>query len=731
MKTNFECCRAALLIAGIILSCLNVNAQMIILQTTSSNHNGYNISCNGGRDGEITITIIGGVAPYTIKWSDMLPVVGGGQIIARPNLPAGYIAVNITDALNNPASAYMTLTEPPPLNVSNTPSVYPPGNYNLSAWHSLDGSITTTAIGGITPYSYSWNDGVSTKDRTGLSALFYKVIVTDYNGCTASASITLTEPQRNDWRTDGNSGTDPSTQFIGTTDSSDFVFRTNNLARLKIKSNGTLNIPSFSGGSKKILLTDNLGNISAFSFDENAPPVTPNCNANLYNYVPFVWQTNTEPVELFDCWHRFGFGTVTPRDLIEVRSAIRLTSQDDNNYVRMLNDGGNSRIDHFGTGSLLLNYGDGIYNTGMKDVRICTGNSGNVFLGGNNYLAPDVGKNVGIGTTSPADGFKLDVVGNVKASQIEATDFLINGNSINLWKKVTGTNDLFYDQGNIGIGTQASAAKLYIKNNGPANVWIGNDVNEKSILWTLNNNASFGFGMKSTGSEHKGHIFKNVNHASGGEPIMTFDGEGFFGIGTTEPKEALQIGDLFTFHSGGSKVIGYNTYHDGVGKRMDTNKPSALIGFDDQGTISFKTAAAESGNPVITAWNNALIIKNNGHIGIGVEPDDDWRLRVCGKIKATEFEVSISWCDFVFDENYKRMSFEEQELFYRTHKRLPYIESGINIESNGLKIGQTMQGFVQNLEETRLDVIDLYKMIKELKEENKLLKAEIKSIKQQ
>ncbi|GEM_PF-1380774 len=243
MKTNFACFRAALLVAGIILSCLNVKAQMIILQATSSNHNGYNVSCNGGQDGEISISIIGGVAPYTVKWSDMLPVISGVPNIVRPVLPAGYIAVSITDVLNNSASYSKTLTEPPPLNVSITPSVYPPGNYNLSAWRSLDGSITTTATGGIPPYSYSWNDGVSTKDRTGLSALFYKIIVTDYNGCTASASITLTEPARNDWRTDGNSGTDPSTQFIGTTDSIGLSFRTFNQERMKISSNGLISIP--------------------------------------------------------------------------------------------------------------------------------------------------------------------------------------------------------------------------------------------------------------------------------------------------------------------------------------------------------------------------------------------------------------------------------------------------------------------------------------------------------
>jgi hypothetical protein len=44
----------------------------------------------------------------------------------------------------------------------------------------------------------------------------------------------------NSWTTSGNSGTDPLTQFLGTTDAHDFIFKTNNAERMRIFSDGKM-----------------------------------------------------------------------------------------------------------------------------------------------------------------------------------------------------------------------------------------------------------------------------------------------------------------------------------------------------------------------------------------------------------------------------------------------------------------------------------------------------------
>ena len=57
-----------------------------------------------------------------------------------------------------------------------------------------DGSATTSSSGGSGNFTYLWEGGETTAELTGLAAGTYAVTVTDDNGCTASASVTVSEP---------------------------------------------------------------------------------------------------------------------------------------------------------------------------------------------------------------------------------------------------------------------------------------------------------------------------------------------------------------------------------------------------------------------------------------------------------------------------------------------------------------------------------------------------------
>jgi len=58
-----------------------------------------------------------------------------------------------------------------------------------------DGSITLTVGGnGTSPFTYSWSNGSTLQNPAGLPAGTYTVTVTDANGCTQTATATLTDP---------------------------------------------------------------------------------------------------------------------------------------------------------------------------------------------------------------------------------------------------------------------------------------------------------------------------------------------------------------------------------------------------------------------------------------------------------------------------------------------------------------------------------------------------------
>jgi endonuclease/exonuclease/phosphatase family metal-dependent hydrolase len=56
---------------------------------------------------------------------------------------------------------------------------------------SNDGNIDISISGGMSPYTYSWSNGGTSEDISGLSAGQYVVTVTDANGCFASDSVTI------------------------------------------------------------------------------------------------------------------------------------------------------------------------------------------------------------------------------------------------------------------------------------------------------------------------------------------------------------------------------------------------------------------------------------------------------------------------------------------------------------------------------------------------------------
>ncbi|PSK90046.1 DUF7619 domain-containing protein [Taibaiella chishuiensis] len=138
--------------------------------TVAVNMTGSNASCTSA-NGSIVVTPSGGAAPYTYSWNT------GASTATLNSLAAGIYTVTVTDANGCATTRSRNISTSSPVHVGlvSTPA---------SCIFTGDGSILATASGGTAPYTYSWSNGQTTANATGLHAGNYNVHVTDANGCT-------------------------------------------------------------------------------------------------------------------------------------------------------------------------------------------------------------------------------------------------------------------------------------------------------------------------------------------------------------------------------------------------------------------------------------------------------------------------------------------------------------------------------------------------------------------
>lgn len=156
---------------------LTQNPEIKIVATTTP------IVCYGDNSASISIAISGGIAPYTILWSNL----GSGTF--QDNLSAGDYLITITDALNCVNSLNVNIPEAPIFTIN-------PVVKNISCFGDKNGSINLNIVGGIAPVKLVWDDSaVAGNVRNNLGPGSYTVTITDGKPCTIKRTFIILEPQ--------------------------------------------------------------------------------------------------------------------------------------------------------------------------------------------------------------------------------------------------------------------------------------------------------------------------------------------------------------------------------------------------------------------------------------------------------------------------------------------------------------------------------------------------------
>ena len=140
-------------------------------------------SVNGG---SVSMIASSGTEPYTWSWTRAEGGSGSGTGSTISDLGAGtYTVTMFTDNGAGCSETFtVTLSDSPEIVVTATPVPVACNGENT-------GAINVSVSGGTPPYTYLWDDGPTTLNRSGLTAGTYTLTVTDSKGCIQTASVAV------------------------------------------------------------------------------------------------------------------------------------------------------------------------------------------------------------------------------------------------------------------------------------------------------------------------------------------------------------------------------------------------------------------------------------------------------------------------------------------------------------------------------------------------------------
>jgi len=137
-----------------------------------------NVLCHGDANGSISLSISGGVAPYSYLWS-----VNGNVEPTVQGLSAGNYSSTITDANGCSVVFEVVVSEPVVLQLNSIIVT------DASGPDQNNGAITLDVAGGTAPYQVTWNNGATGTSISGLIPGEYNYVIIDANDCQYTSAV--------------------------------------------------------------------------------------------------------------------------------------------------------------------------------------------------------------------------------------------------------------------------------------------------------------------------------------------------------------------------------------------------------------------------------------------------------------------------------------------------------------------------------------------------------------
>lgn len=137
----------------------------------------------GLANGKAVVSVSGGTQPYQIDW------INGDQGIISDSLMAGLHQFTITDNNGCQTTGVATVSD------QEAPTIVLSAALDVSCFGGSDGALDINLIGSSAPYNYSWSIGSNSQDINNLIAGPYEITVTDANGCVATESYLINQPE--------------------------------------------------------------------------------------------------------------------------------------------------------------------------------------------------------------------------------------------------------------------------------------------------------------------------------------------------------------------------------------------------------------------------------------------------------------------------------------------------------------------------------------------------------